>query len=69
MPMIAVTKGNSLNPLRRFGNTEYRRSYSRHTVMKIFHKLVASFVGVSLLTSVVSAVALADNGYAIPEIV
>ncbi|MBE8965007.1 hypothetical protein IQ277_01755 [Nostocales cyanobacterium LEGE 12452] len=35
--------------------------------MKISHKLVASFVGVSLLRSVVGAVAIADNGCAIPE--
>ena len=37
--------------------------------MKISHKLVASFVGVFLLTSVVGAVAIADNGCGIPETV
>ncbi len=37
--------------------------------MKISHKLVASFVGVSLLRSVVGAVAIADNRCAIPETV
>ncbi|MBE9103881.1 hypothetical protein IQ229_02655 [Nostoc cf. edaphicum LEGE 07299] len=37
--------------------------------MKISHKLVASFVGVSLLRIVVGAVAIADNGGAIPETV
>ncbi|WP_448267055.1 ATP-binding protein [Nostoc sp. DSM 114159] len=37
--------------------------------MKISHKLVASFVGVSLLRIVVGAIAIADNGCAIPETV
>ncbi|MEH2356815.1 hypothetical protein [Nostoc sp.] len=37
--------------------------------MKISHKLVANFVGVSLLRSVVGTVAIADNGCAIPETV
>ena len=37
--------------------------------MKISHKLVASFVGVSLLRIVLGAVAIADNGCAIPETV
>ncbi|MEH1950948.1 MAG: hypothetical protein V7K77_28940 [Nostoc sp.] len=37
--------------------------------MKIYHKLVASFVGVSLFRIVVGTVAIADNGCAIPETV
>ncbi|MEH2202866.1 MAG: ATP-binding protein [Nostoc sp.] len=37
--------------------------------MKISHKLVASFVGVSLLRIVVGAVAIANDGCAIPETV
>lgn len=37
--------------------------------MKISHKLVASFVGVSLLRIVVGAVAIAKDGCAIPETV
>lgn len=37
--------------------------------MKISHKLVASFVGVSLLRIVVGAVAIANDGCAMPETV
>ncbi|MEH2172708.1 ATP-binding protein [Nostoc sp.] len=37
--------------------------------MKISHKLVASFVGVSLLRIVVGAVAIANDGCVIPETV